>query len=522
MGVSHNLLPLARYFEQVNCRKIIVNDIPLTAGMTDQDLLSCIMSIYEGDVVSTIPSCDCPEGTGLRGGARLGQICSICNGEVREAHDRLDSNLWLRQLSHPDYGPIPFINPIYWIIFSRELHAYASIDFLRYMTDDKYVLSPDVLSSPSFKPIGECVEKIMGGERDYLVFINNLDAIFQFLINHSAYKNKKRPMSSASVQLDLLYKIYLHDKETNRGQGLFPDYMPIFSKAIFVMEKNPKGRYVCLKSAVNVDVVKSWIRICEEQLERERAGLPPMSLKAMSRETARVVSKLSSLYLSYLDDYMFKKSGHLRKNIYGARTFFCARAVIVSIDGPHDRRDVHIPWTMATTIFKPQLENKLLRLGYSLREITRRLYACVNKYDELIHSLLLEMLADGPDGCIPMIVHRNPTLKRGSSLLCRIKKIKTDPRDKTVGISILTTKYTNADFDGDILNFYPIMDQTMLDLFEPFSLKYNVSDMNKPWGLSGHLSLLEAGNGIVSEFLLDKDNNHNDTLYSKLKKVKIS
>lgn len=83
-------------------------------------------------------------------------------------------------------------------------------------------------------------------------------------------------------------------------------------------------------------------------------------------------------------------------------------------------------------------------------------------------------------------------------------------------------RVANSSEGTDILNFYPIMDQTMLDLFEPFSLKYNASDMNKPWGLSGHLSLLEAGNGIVSEFLLDKDNNHNDTLYAKLKKVKVS
>lgn len=76
--------------------------------------------------------------------------------------------------------------------------------------------------------------------------------------------------------------------------------------------------------------------------------------------------------------------------------------------------------------------------------------------------------------------------------------------------------------ETDILNFYPIMDQTMYELFEPFSLKYNVSDMNKPGGLSGHLSLLEAGNGIVSEFLLDKTSTGEDRLYSKLKKVNIA
>lgn len=449
MGVSHNLLPLSRYFEKVNCRKIIVNDIPLTAGMRDKDILSSIIHTYESDVVSTIPSCDCPEGTGLRGAARLGQVCSRCNGEVREAHDRLDSNLWLRQLSHPEVGHIPFINPIFWIIFSKELHAYSSVDFLRYMTDDKYNLSDEILRNPSYKPVAECIEKVMGGERDYLVFIKNLDAIFQFFINHSAFRNRKRPMTPASVQIERLYQVYLEDMKVNRGQGIFPDYMPIFSKAIFVMEKNPKGRYVCFKAAVNIDVVKSWIRLCERQLERETAGLPPMSVKEISRETARVVSKLSGLYLSYLNDYVFKKSGLLRKNVYGARTFFCARAVIVSIDGPHDRRDIHIPWAMATTIFKPQLENKLLKLNYSVREISKLLHSVVNRYHPLIGKLLEEILADGPDNKIPIIMHRNPTLKRGSSLLCNIAKIKTDPRDKTVGISILTTKYTNADFDGE-------------------------------------------------------------------------
>lgn len=523
MAVLHRLLSLSKYFEELTCKKIIVNDISRTAGMNDEELLSTLLSVYESDVVSTIPRCDCPEGTGLEGRPRLGQICSICNGEVREAHDRLDSNLWLRQLSHPDYGPIPFISPIFWLIFSRQLHTSANIDFLRYLCDDKYELSAETLKSPSFKPIQECLMTVMGGERDYLVFINKIEEIFQFFINHTNYKNKKRPLFSASALLEKFYHVYKKDMKENRGQGVFSDYMPIISKGIFVMEKNPKGRYVWFKAATNIDVVKSWQRICVEDLEREENGAEPQSLKVKSRETARVISKLSSLYLSYLNEFVFRKSGHFRKNIYGARSFFCARSVIVSIQGEHRRDDIEMPWSMATTLYRPQLENKLLRLGYPVREINRILYSVVNRYDELIHKLLLEIQADGPDGCLPIIVHRNPTLKRGSSILCRVRKIKTNPQDKTMGLSILITKYCNGDFDGDTLNFYPIMDQEMYELFKPFDMKNNVADANKPGGLSGHLSLLEAGNSIVSEYLLDGRNDlKKDTLYKKLKKVSVT
>lgn len=63
----------------------------------------------------------------------------------------------------------------------------------------------------------------------------------------------------------------------------------------------------------------------------------------------------------------------------------------------------------------------------------------------------------------------------------------------------------------------------MLDLFEPFDMKYNVPDNNRPGGISGHLSILEAGNSIVSEFLSDKeDNPKDDVIYQRLNKVKVS
>lgn len=44
------------------------------------------------------------------------------------------------------------------------------------------------------------------------------------------------------------------------------------------------------------------------------------------------------------------------------------------------------------------------------------------------------------------------TLKRGSIQLLYVTKVKPNPHDETIGISVLVLKDSNTDFDGDALN----------------------------------------------------------------------
>jgi hypothetical protein len=73
------------------------------------------------------------------------------------------------------------------------------------------------------------------------------------------------------------------------------------------------------------------------------------------------------------------------------------------------------------------------------------LHTYTNKYNEDLDNLLKELIAESPEGKIPIILQRNPTLVRLSAQHLYITKIKTDPDINTTSMSVLALKGPNAD-----------------------------------------------------------------------------
>ena len=81
--------------------------------------------------------------------------------------------------------------------------------------------------------------------------------------------------------------------------------------------------------------------------------------------------------------------------------------MITSIEGSHRYDEIHVPWVVGLTSFRPHLLNKLKKMGYRLNEAVSLLYRCVHKYDPLIERLLNELIQEaGPSG-IPVQMQRN-------------------------------------------------------------------------------------------------------------------
>lgn len=514
MALTNVNSSLQDYLNSSDRDKIIVNDIPYIDNISDDELFHNLMTVYDSDVVSTIPQCDCGE---IKGRCYVGCTCGHCGTEVKEVNEAMDSHVWLRAIDAEGYGKIPFISPNFWSMFSKTLYSSTKkIDYLRWLCDETYNLPSGATSSSTHKPVEDALNKAMGGKRGYLNFLENIDNVFKTLMEHPAFRKREGPTAAVGIHLEELYKMYRKDVETNGGHGIFSNYLPIISKQIFVMENNDKGKYVILKTAINIDVVKSWLRLCYVMKEKEDLGEKPLPADRIGRETAKVISSLACLYSEYYNDYLYKKSGLYRKHIFGAKTT-SFRGVIVSRQGPHDRRGIEIPWSLAITAYKPQIRNKLLRRKFSLREIDRMIYRYTNKYDKFMHEILLEITNEAPDSKVPVIVHRNPTLGRSSSILCYVDKIKTAPNDKTIGFSQLIAKGPNADYDGDVLNYYFIFDKKLHELFEPFDCKYIVAFPKEPFKISKYLTFLSPGNQIMSNYLGDKSEDpENDTIVKSL------
>lgn len=60
----------------------------------------------------------------------------------------------------------------------------------------------------------------------------------------------------------------------------------------------------------------------------------------------------------------------------------------------------------------------------------------------------------------------------------------------------------------------------MLDLLEPFDLKYSATDTDGPFSLTGCMTLLGTGNVIITNYLADKSEDiANDRVVSMLRKI---
>ena len=130
--------------------------------------------------------------------------------------------------------------------------------------------------------------------------------------------------------------------------------------------------------------------------------------KAINNCTGSLVSSLATVYNKYFEDYLVRKEGIFRKHVYGARSHFTFRFVIVSVPGPHKKDEIHVPWVAGPTAFRPHLLNKLTRRGYTYKEANKILYRSVKKYDPLIAELLQELIDESPYRGIPAIINRNP------------------------------------------------------------------------------------------------------------------
>ena len=449
MAITHVLYPLIEYFNSTNKNHIIINDIAMNT-IDNADIHNYVMTTYETDEVTTVPKCGCPEANALKGRARLGEVCPVCGEEVREFFDKTDSNVWLRGIYSEEYGGIvPFISPTYWIQLGKVIYSSSkskgNMDYLRWMCDETYKLSQEALTKDIYKTMCEIVDEAMGGQRGYINFIKNIDAVLLAMMEHKAFKRKKHGRATASNIVKHLYQMLLDDRVLNGGKGVFTDYLPILNKNIFVMEKNPKGRFCSTLVAKNISTVKSWIDLCRNVEERKLYNQPEVKLKTIARETVKIISTLGDLYLEYQANFMYKKPGILRKHFYGARLPFTFRSVIVSRHGPHDRHGIEIPWIIAVTIFRTHLKNKMHKDGLNIREVNEILNRAPNEYNEYVHQLLLEILSEAPGGKFQVLMQRNPSLTRSSIVKLYIDKILTDVNIKSVAVSQLIVKYMNGE-----------------------------------------------------------------------------
>ena len=375
MTVHQDFISLDDHYRRTTGDKIILNDLSFTSLDNMELVNNSLMTVYDNDVISTVPTCDCSK---YNKRYYVNRVCEQCGTVVMEPYQKQDPILWMKALDGHK-----FFNPHFWLMV-KELMS-STIDGLRYLSDSTY--NPPVRIPAHVQALRDILQ-----ERSYNKVVNNIDTILIYMKNHAKYKQPNHQQT-----IDELLDLYTRNKNK-----LFSTYMPIPNKRLFVMENTSKGKFTNLTVSDMINVVGSWVKTCSSH------KLTPVKVNNI---TAATVSKIASFYKSFYSDFVAHKTGSFRKHVYGTRSHFTFRCVIVSIPGRHNYDEIHVPWAIGPTVFRPHLLNKLVKQrGFTYRKANQLLYLAVKKYIPLIDELLQELIDESPRKGIDVIMQRNQTM----------------------------------------------------------------------------------------------------------------
>ncbi len=436
-------MPIIQHFKDLDNlfleteNKIIINDLPIDSI---EDLVNNTFVVYDKKL-DMVPKCLCGE---LRGMYLKGEYCNKCGTKVMDRFRDLKPLFWIRKFK----DDLPFLSPYVWGMFNQLM---GKEDYMRWLTDTTY----NPKQPPAFL---HTIAAVIGG-RGYKNVIENLELIIDVLKNNSKFNKPDK-------QLDL--KI-LADLIKNHKSEIFSDYIPVLDKNFFIKEKVNKEIFTSdLLGDVNNIVTLAIITANKSKVTDKRYEIT----------TAKIISYTSNLFNKYVRENLSGKKKLVRKHIYGARAHFTARAVITAISGKHQYDELHIPWIIAVELLRPHLINKLTKRGYNYRVASEKVFAAETTYDKEIDEIFQELIKESPEGGIPVLFQRNPSLLQSSSLYLRITKIKTDLQDNTISLSTMVVKLPNGDYDGDAMNLILLIDNKMADLAKTLEPHYGIINLD--------------------------------------------
>ena len=377
-----------------------------------------LMTTYNDDVVSTLPSCECGY---LNKNYLKGNVCSECGTKCVNTFSNYSPELWMTNFQDVERWLSPAL------VAMINYNISTKIRIIRWISDNKY--NPQL---GPLEPLFKSLYSINGFERTYGWLVNNIDKLLDYLIVSPALKVKKDKIKSMIIIKDM-YK-------ANKSL-LHSTHIPLLNKKMFVLvNANGMGKYGNNGIGTSLDIALDYIR-----------GYKTTNSKVRSVVMAKIIDKQSLLFNLVISMFFNGKGGIFRKNLHGARLPFSSRNVVVPITGKHKGNSIRLPWGTSVAKFRPHILPKLIRKGYSLIEASTLLFNSVREYNKDIADILDELKEEAGDMGILFESQRNPSLERGSSATLPLDEFKKDPEDTSTDISSLISKIISGDFDGDFI-----------------------------------------------------------------------
>lgn len=404
MGVILKLENFTKQLLDSPIEPIILNDMPSITVEDRARINNVTTTVYnETDVFSNQPSCDCGA---IKGGYNLGVFCTSCHSEVMELFSQeLLPRVWMRTPKHV----ASLINPLVWNMLTRKF-VKSGFSFVKWMCNTDYQLN----NNAPMVEINLLLEA--GVKRGYNNFVDKFDAYFDLLCKLPHFAKKADNLE-------------LRDLLLSQRDCVFSEYLPLPNKSLLIQENTKVGSYVDPLAFTIIDAVKTIQSI----------DLPTTYVSQRQREnrTIKTIDKIAEYYYETYDATLAKKPGHIRKHIFGTRLHFSTRAVISSVTWPHTYDSLELPYGSGVTLFGIHLKGRLLKMGYTPNEATSLLQEYTTKFHPMLHSIMEELIDATPNKGHACIFVRNPSLALSSTQRMFIRKVKKDPNDVTIGMSIL-------------------------------------------------------------------------------------
>lgn len=409
-------------FNRLTSDKILINNVDIFNSETKELLDNIIMMNYSEDNLSIIPSCKCGE---LKGEYYVGDLCHKCaTTVVNSLDDAISFLLWARS---PE-GVERFLSPAaLMFLVNRYKITKPNVKLIEYI-----MLPAMKIDKKQQRTNAHLLEKL-----DYLLKTNNIARGYNSFVQNfyriieilEAEFVKKPKMDPGFIE-------FLQANEAN----IFSSHLPFPNRIIFATESNELGRFMDKSHLTPINVIR---RLTGVDLHTR-----PSAIK--QAKVAKSLLELAPFYEGYLKASVFEKPGLIRQHITSNRSHFTARAVIVSIQGPHTRDELHIPWSIGCSLLRPFILNSLYRRGYSYKEAITFLMYHIRIYHPLLDEIFQELM-DSAGGGLWALFNRNPSLHRGSIQTVRITRVKKDPNDNTVAMSDRIGPSFNSDHDGKLV-----------------------------------------------------------------------
>ena len=414
MPIIQRLVNFDRMVAQLKEPPVIVNDLINATDEEKVKIREMITTRYQSDMLSILPTCQCGK---TKGEFAIGTDCGYCHTKVRSVvNEDIEPIVWFRA---PE-GVTKLINPIIWVMIKNRFRR-SGFSIVQWICDTTY--------RPTVKQPKVITDLIaLGIQRGYNYFVENFDMVMNTLFSMKDFRSKRG-------QIDYLQKLL----ETHRD-CIFSGYLPLPNKSLLVIEKTNVGIYVDPTIIGAIDAIEMIVNI--------DSPLSEHTVRVKENRTVKALVKLAEFYENFFKTNLSGKGGIYRKHVFGSRIHFGFRAVITSLTDAHQYDEIHVPWGIATTALRPHVMNRLLRYGYNHNDAIGMINGHVEKYHPLIAQIFKDLINESKHKGISCILQRNPSLLQGSAQLVRMTKVKDDPADHTVAMSILICVAFNADFDG--------------------------------------------------------------------------